>query len=548
MNIFEVKKRDGLARVATLSVDGKTCQLPAVMETGRLFPGLSDSWMENVPLGADTAFTARYLPNGNTHPIWVHPAGIPAAAHGTCVMVPCWHTAFANPRKYVDWLVGLKTALHPDTAWYAPAAALPSNAAILCYSGFDIFDFTAVDLRSAQGIFCLPEGDFPCDWLKSGACTCPGCMEDNLKEHNRNALLREIALVKQYISVQRLRDLVESRCRMDAGQVAIMRHLDQHREFSESVVPIARQGPLRATTGEALHRAEVTRFAERVVQRYRPPIADVVVLLPCSARKPYSSSQSHRKFRQAVAGRALEIIVTSPLGLVPRELELVYPAAHYDVPVTGYWDAEEKEFVAATIAGFLEKHLFRRVIAHLEGGALAAAGAAAARVGVELEITCKGGPTSHESLTSLDSALSGEGRVRHDTIRGTGSWQFDLAIDTRKLVVKGRYPEIRALKGKSPMFSIDEATGLLRPTFEGWTMIPEGYRVTIDEFVPTGDVLAPGVVDADPRIREGDEVMVAGSCAIATGKAAMSAGEMLRSGRGVAVKVRKVKRLAHENI
>lgn len=74
-------------------------------------------------------------------------------------------------------------------------------------------------------------------------------------------------------------------------------------------------------------------------------------------------------------------------------------------------------------------------------------------------------------------------------------------------------------------------------------MIPEGYRVLIDEFVPTGDVLAPGVVDADPRIREGDEVLVTGPCAIATGRAAMPADEMLRSGRGVAVRVRKVKTL-----
>ena len=543
MTIVEVRKRDGLARIATFQADEKTIHLPAVIETGELFHSLSHSRMENVPLGAGPAFVAQYLPKGHLIPAWIHPSGDLTLPPGMAVMVPCWHTALAHPRKYVEWLAAMKTALPPDTAWYAPAAALPSNAAILSYSGFDIFDFTAVDLRSSQGIFCLPEGEFPRGTMEDRACDCPGCRVGDLKAHNRDRLIREIALARQFIAAQRLRDLVESRCRMDAAQVAILRNLDRTCGFFEKAVPVARQGTLLATTGEVLQRPEVTRFSERVVSRYRPPAADVAVLLPCSARKPYSLSQSHRKFRQAIAGRASELIVTSPLGLVPRELELVYPAAHYDVPVTGYWDAEEREFAGGIIAAFLEKHRFKRVIAHLEGGALAAAEKGAALAGVELEITCRGRPLSQESLALLDSALSGERKVRHDVIRGTSSWQFGLAIDTRNLVVKGRYPWIRAFRGRTPFFSIDEATGLLRPTFEGWNLIPEGYRVTIDEFVPTGDVLAPGVVDADPRIREGDEVLVTGPCAIATGRAAMPACEMLRSGRGVAVRVRKVKTL-----
>lgn len=502
--------------------------------------------MENVPLGADPGFAAKYLPRGRVNLHWVHPAAEEGVAPGACIMVPCWHTALFHPRKYVEWMATLKDRLPPDTAWYAPAAALPSNTAILCYTGFDIFDFTAVDLLTSQGLFCLPEGVFGRDIMDTGVCTCPGCREGDLKGHNRDALFRELALVRWHIAAQKLRDLVESRCRMDAAQVAIVRHLDQIRVLPERVTPIARQGTLLATTGEVLHRAEVTRFAERVLRRYRPPPADVAVLLPCSARKPYSLSQSHRRFQQAVAGRALELIVTSPLGLVPRELELVYPAAQYDVPVTGYWDKEEKEFVGRVIGAFLENHRFRRVIAHLEGGALAAAEAGAGFAGLDLEVTCRGRPLSPESLALLDEALGGERKVRHDVFRGTGSWQFDVAIETGRLAIKGRYPGIRAFAGKAPAFSIDEATGLLRPTFDGWKLIPDGYRVIIDDFIPTGDVLVPGVTDADPRIRQGDEVLVTGNCAVATGRAAMPADEMLRSGRGVAVKVRKVKRLPHE--
>ena len=91
------------------------------------------------------------------------------------------------------------------------------------------------------------------------------------------------------------------------------------------------------------------------------------------------------------------------------------------------------------------------------------------------------------------------------------------------------------------MFSLDTGTGLIRPTFEGWKLLGEGYRVQISDFVPQGDILAPGVVSADPCIREGDEVLVVGPRVFGTGRAAMGAREMTHSKRGVAVRVRKIK-------
>ena len=43
-------------------------------------------------------------------------------------------------------------------------------------------------------------------------------------------------------------------------------------------------------------------------------------------------------FRRAINhSSAHEVIVTSPLGLVPRDLEEVWPAGYYDIPVTGDW-------------------------------------------------------------------------------------------------------------------------------------------------------------------------------------------------------------------
>jgi archaeosine synthase len=170
------RKRDGLARTGALETDGMpTVSLPAVAECQEFFPALATLAGTNLPLCAPAAIVRQFPPDKGIQPVSIHPQLDNRALSGDCVMVAGWHTAMANPRIYVDWLIGLKEKTPVDTAWYAPASALPSTVAILCYSGFDLFDYTAVDLKSAQGLFCTPEGDFPKSALGSGICSCPGC-------------------------------------------------------------------------------------------------------------------------------------------------------------------------------------------------------------------------------------------------------------------------------------------------------------------------------------------------------------------------------------
>jgi archaeosine synthase alpha-subunit len=511
MTRFNIKKRDGLARTGTFQTGETSLNLPAAVDCETIFPDLDNRSGTNIPLGTPPALVKQYLLPDEGQPVTIHPHLDNRAQSGDCVMVAGWHTAFQNPRNYVDWLIALKEKTPVDTAWYAPASALPANVHVLACSGFDLFDFKAVDLKTAQGLFCTPEGDFPKDATKSGICTCPGCQENGLKLHNRLALLREIALVTRFIEDSRLRDLVESRCRLDAAQVAILRHLDNQYSFMERHLPIARSGVMRANSAESLQRAEVKRFAERVTHRYIPPKTDVAVLLPCSAKKPYSLSQSHRKFQQAIANRAHELIVTSPLGLVPRELECVYPAGHYDVPVTGYWDAEECAVIAGILVRYFRRHAYRRIIAHLEGGALKVARMAADECGIPLEHSCLEHPTSNAALNALDTTLAGERRIKDDRLHGMVSYQFGVDLDTKGTTLRGHFPELFYSKNNVQVFSIDTGTGLLRPTFDGWNLLPGGYRIYIDDFIPEGDVLVPGVVKADPEIRDGDEVFVVGA-------------------------------------
>lgn len=534
--------RDGTGRAGRLRIDDTEYLLPGVLDTQEVFPALSTRRLSAIFPSDDETFVSRFMSSDGEQPVPIHIHQEVPVASGEVVITPNWHHLLSSPRDFVRHLLILKERLPPDTCWYIPGIALPENAAILVHAGFDLFDYTAVDLKSIQGTFCLPDGDHPASAQSEGVCGCSGCLAGDIKEHNRQMLRQELALIRMRIRAGTFREFLEARIRTNPSYISVHRLLDRT-PWMEQHTPTARSSPFIAASGDSIHRPEIKRFAWRLVERYIPPLADVAVILPCSARKPYSLSQSHHRFVQAIGRRAHELILTSPLGLVPRDVELVYPAAHYDVPVTGYWDHEERFQIGETLAHYLIKHPYRRVIAHLDGDALLIAQEAADKAGVELESTCNTHPTDTDALRTLSEALTGEKKVKNHLIRGMVSMQFGYDLRVPGLEVKGSYPEMVVKKGRQQVFSVEPHTGMLRPTFEGWALIETGYRVYIDDFVPQGDILAPGVVEADPAIREGDEVLIIGEKAMATGRAAMSADEMIRSHRGVAVRVRKVKKL-----
>src|SRR5208282_6321163 len=123
---------------------------------------------------------------------------------------------------------------------------------------------------------------------------------------------------------------------------------------------------------ESHRRPEMVRFRARLLERYRPPPSKTVLLLvPCSKTKPYRRSRSHRRFWGALEGlgpleRVHVVSVSSPIGLVPRELEDVPPARHYDIPVTGDWEERERVAVADALRHLVAHGQYRSAVVHLD--------------------------------------------------------------------------------------------------------------------------------------------------------------------------------------
>ena len=487
-----------------------------------------------------------------------------------------------NARRFLETIIELKNQIPPDTALYAPNLALPENIALLAYLGIDVLDDTRAEIAAYSDIYLTAAGSFYLDSLTEFPCRCMVCAASTpgelgklpkierakfLSVHNRNALEAELSLVRERIRAGTLREYIEGQCRVRPWLTALLRLGDFEYSYLEERVPAFRQNQLLADTSEALSRIEVARFAQRVQERYSPPELEILVLFPCAARKPYSTSQSHQKFILALGKYRKfvhEVILTSPLGIVPRELELTYPASHYDTAVTGHWDEEEKAWVSGCLEAYLLKYRYKAVVAHVEGAYREICERVADKLGIEIIYTATGSLVSMEALSNLkntvESICTGENfskrslnaeEEKKNFLRAIAGYQFGEAAgllfseEAGKLAVKGRFPKYQLFTGKKQLATLVPQYGMLALSLEGAELMlkSEQYLVKIDDFLPRGSILAPGVVQADPRIRPNDEVIVLGQKALCVGRAVMSGEEMVKSSRGVAVDVRHVKKL-----
>jgi archaeosine synthase len=275
--------------------------------------------------------------------------------------------------------------------------------------------------------------------------------------------------------------------------------------------------------------------------------------VPCSARKPYSLSKTQRAIDrglEAVRPRFAvhRVVVTSPLGLVPEELERVFPAAHYDIPVTGDWAREEVARVEEQLLWLLESHPYKGVVS-LVGDDLPSLEKSTAGL---IECSAKG-RTFEESLKrcaqSLSTLLEGASDVPPrqrllEDIASLARFQFGGAAAASLMEgveLRGRPPWVRVMAGKEQFAMHFPEKGRLALTLPGARRVASAgaYRVTIEEFPLRGDVFAVGVKAADPEIREGDSVAVLqNEEVVAAGFARMSATEMTAMRRGAAVDVR----------
>ncbi len=305
----------------------------------------------------------------------------------------------------------------PAALLWTPGIGGPDNCAVLAWMGVDLFDLGRTRRAAASGMLLSGSGVRSAD-TDAGESDNPDLLvEVGLKEWESS-----LSTTRMAIQDGRLREIAAAQ---SISSPRLVEHLRRHDELQRSALDSessggGRVGLSRIAAGRRLrcHAVEssgdpiVHDWVSRVVAAHDPPERhrDTLLLLPCSERKPYSGSASHRTMSRAIPTDAVdEISVTSPLGIVPRSLEELWPAAHYDIPVTGKWTEEEINRILILIREVLERFGHQRIVDH--SGIVADTGV---DFGIEVIDTRKGRrSTDPEALDELSSVLA----IRSDGTR-----------------------------------------------------------------------------------------------------------------------------------
>jgi archaeosine synthase alpha-subunit len=468
------------------------------------------------------------------------PDGASAPEDAEMVVVPNGYELRNDARKLVDNLVRMREFAGFGRILVVLGLAEPSTLALLTYMGVDITDDALPAAMGLSGISSIPEGEI--------------AVGSDVSEDNRAEMAREMSKVAVFTAAGRLRELVDQRAPSSPRSVAALRIFDDAGYAFQEEACSTVGGRFACNTTQALKRPDIRRYQDMIMERYvKPEHKKVLVLLPCSAKKPYHTSKTHKAFASAIHTASHdtlvhEVIVTSPLGAVPRELDVFYPANSYDIPVTGQWKCEEKAMIRRMIGHIIDQG-YDKVISHLGEDTELVEGLA------EMTETCVGDSTSPASLENLDAAVreatKGMAPVdymieRRETVRSILRFQFgpevaDAVFSDGSYAI-GKFPYWKIFRDKDTQLGmLTPERGMVSLTIDGAKILQSMGRsiVQMTDFELKGSLFAVGVIDADPSIREGDEaVIVCNGEVRGVGVAMMCGREMKELKRGVAVKVR----------
>lgn len=141
--------------------------------------------------------------------------------------------------------------------------------------------------------------------------------------------------------------------------------------------PEAEYGRAELLTDPPFYLPEFEKSYRYIIDEYDVSPRDIAIFMPCAVRKPYRASPSHQLIRSVIAQvlkpEQYHLVIFGTCGIVPAELEEMYPYAHYHYMLGKCKDPEVLgDFLrieTARVAGYLAKtrHLYKYRIAYCIG-------------------------------------------------------------------------------------------------------------------------------------------------------------------------------------
>ncbi len=432
----------------------------------------------------------------------------------------------------VDVVMASKTGLNPSRPVHLFGAGHPMVLALAALMGCDLFDSASYAKFARDGRMMFPEGTFRLEDMQALDCGCPACRGVTLKElrsmgveertrliaeHNLQQISHELSAVRRAICEGRLWELAETRCRAHPALLDGLRRLGEWGDLLERHDPVSRPGAVFYTGPESRNRPAYARYAARLMERYVPETPRAAVFADTPG-KPYGRAYAAEFERARRAGYTP--VVVSAWGPVPAELDEMYPLAQSLFP-----ENQDMETVAES-EGLAQEFLLEKF-----------------EEVVEYEDVPDAGPGGYDADMARAKAVA-----RHQFGIAEADALFRGEVELVKSRRTGRIRNV--VSDGEHVLSMRAGDGLYTLRMEGARRIvgsvpaPRMRVAVCDDAVPFvsegRNAFCQFVLSCDPGIRPMEEVVVtdSGDRPIATGRAFLTAGEMLSMGRGMAVKVR----------
>ena len=282
----------------------------------------------------------------------------------------------------VDMIMAAKMNLPLERPLHLFGAGHPFMFSLAIALGCDMFDSAAYAIYARENRYMTEYGTFRLEELEWLPCSCPVCVKHTAKElrdmpknerekllaeHNLHVCFGELRRIRQAIVEGRLWEYLELRCHSHPALLKALKKLGKYANYLEKHSPITKESGLFYFSHLDLARPEVVRHRRKILNDYSPPEnAKILVLLPQTKEKPFHRAREQKRFRKIIkeklgdeTGRMHVCTYAAPFGIVPDEIDEVYPLSQHEVAVP--LDTETIKYVAEQVASYIRQTSYEMV-------------------------------------------------------------------------------------------------------------------------------------------------------------------------------------------